>query len=73
MKNSSSGEVAVSAIFVLLRNVIAFPRDRAQVGYIPFLVMGSRTSQIIDRVVCSIKNGSILAVSATGARSMPIR
>src|SRR5690242_6896366 len=34
-----------------------------------FLVIGSRTSQMIARVVCWRK-GSILAVLATGSRSM---
>ena len=34
-----------------------------------FLVIGSRTSQMIDSVVCCM-NGSILAVSATGTSSM---
>src|SRR2546423_9513770 len=70
MKNSSSGpKFAVSAILDVFRySTVLRAIERGSREY-SFLVIGSRTSQIIDSVVCW-RNGSILAVSGTGIRSM---
>src|SRR5438105_3547972 len=70
MKNSSSGpKYAVSAMpdffryFSVLRAMERGSREYS------FLVIGSRTSQMIESVVC-VMNGSTLAVLATGSNSM---